>query len=86
MYGVVFNCNNKLVGKIDNKENVSLITMEVDLRSKESKKRTLKYFVNNKQLNHHFINLPSKVNFVVYYLIICNIMYNIILYYSDMYG
>lgn len=56
--------------------------MEVDLRCKESKKRTLKYFINGKQLEYFFIDLPSKVNFVVYYLvnIYCYILHYITLF------
>lgn len=39
--------------------------MEVDLRTKEENKRTLKYFVNNKQLKFTFTCLPSEVRFAV---------------------
>lgn len=54
-----------------------LITMEVNLKSKEGENRTLRYFINNNQQKYYFKNLPEKVNFAVYFYVV---LYCIILF------
>lgn len=60
----------KLVGKKDSIFERLLVTMEVDLRSVEEEKRTLRFFLNNKRQDYYFTKVPSKVTFAVYYFII----------------
>lgn len=68
--GGIFNCSDCLCESIGIIRDSSLIVMEVDLRSQEERKRTLKYFINSKQIEYYFSYLPSKVRFEVCYYII----------------
>lgn len=61
----MYNSNNRLLKQTKEINDCALVTMEIDLRSKEEKKRTLRYFINNVQLMYYFTNLPSKVKFAV---------------------
>lgn len=52
-------------------KNGDVLIFEVDLRSKERKKRTLKMFINGRQQKYFFYNLPDSVRFFVCYRILC---------------
>lgn len=64
---------NETVGELEDllKEG-DIISMEVDLRSKESGKRTLHFFINNNQQSLFFTELPESVEFGVFlYFLFC---------------
>lgn len=56
---------NKFVGNNDLAKNGDVIIFEVDMRSKEREKRTMKMFINGKQQKYYFYNLPETVRFCV---------------------
>lgn len=69
MYILVYNKNYCEVGHVD-KETKEIkkgdkITMEVDLRSSESNRRTLHFFINDVHQKLFFSRLPKNVNFAV---------------------
>lgn len=60
-----YNKENKRFGKLKRINEGDLITMEVDLNSKEPKERKLHFFINGTQQKLFFSGLPSSVKFGV---------------------
>ena len=63
--GTVLNLTGSNVGRNEAISNGAEVWMEVDLRSRESEKRTLHWFVNGRTQKVFFKQLPSNVQFGV---------------------
>lgn len=64
----VYNKEYKKLGILNYIYNKHYFTMEIDLRSDNSEKRTLHFFINNSQQRIFFYGLPSCVQFGVCFL------------------
>lgn len=61
------NIKDKFIGKNEKAQEGDIIEMEVDLRYSRNEMRTLKYFVNEREQKLFLTNLPSSVQFAVFY-------------------